>query len=73
MTTDDHKKPGCLFADLDQTPQPGLPENLDINNLWIIFRIVYGRYTITKGQRAGFNKLNDDALGYALYHVGTLP
>ena len=37
MTTDDYKKPGCLFANLDQTPQPGLPENLDINKLWIIF------------------------------------
>ena len=26
MTTEDHKRPGGLFANLDQTPQPGLPE-----------------------------------------------
>ena len=51
-----------LFANLDRTPQPGLPGNLDINKLWIIFQIVYGHYTITNGKRTGFNKL-EDALG----------
>ena len=67
MTTEDYKKPGCLFANLNRTPQPGLPKNLDVNKLWIIFRIIYGRYTTAKGKRTGFKK-TDGALGYALYH-----
>ena len=37
MTSSDHEKPGSLFANLKQTQQPGLPETLNKDKLWIIF------------------------------------
>merc|ERR1711884_363275 len=67
IKTEDYGKPGRLFANLDRTPQPDLPKNLDVNKLWIIFRILYGKYTTKAGKRTGFKK-TDSALGYALYH-----
>ena len=37
INTQDYGKHGRLFADLDRTPRTEIPENLDVNKLWIIF------------------------------------
>merc|ERR1712115_526054 len=65
INTKDYGKHGRLFADLDRTPRTEIPGNLDVNKLWIVFRIIYGKFAIRDGKRTGFQP--DGTLGYALY------
>ena len=71
MSEEDWEKPGNLFNNHGRTKQSSLPENLNKDDLWIIFRILYGCYAMSGGLRTKFVPLDDDSLGYAIYHAGT--
>ena len=68
----DLERPGSLFNGDGRTKPDSLPEHINADNLWIIFRILYGRYDLSEDIRTDFVPLGDDSCGYAVYRNGLI-
>merc|ERR1711884_200496 len=72
ISENDLERPGNLFNGDGRTKPTSLPENINVDNLWIIFRILYGRYDKSGDIKTKFIPLNDDPCGYATYRNGVI-
>merc|ERR1711884_135583 len=72
ISENDLERPGNLFNGDGRTKPDSLPEHINVDNLWIIFRILYGHYEMSGDLRTKFIPLKDDPCGYAVYRNGVM-